>query len=77
MTKLLGIETELVPIKPFYFAPGSKSYEPGWKYGGLYGKTFVYKWPYFIQFWHHSPKTFITSLIYSALSLHMVKIYKF
>ena len=29
MTKVQELDTNLVPIKPLYFEPGSKSYEPG------------------------------------------------
>ena len=45
---LLVGDADLVPIKPLFFESDSKSYEPGRKYSGLYGKASVIKWLYFI-----------------------------
>ena len=70
----MELNADLAPIKPPYFEPAAKRKDSGRKYSGLYGKTFVIKCPYFIQFKQNSFKNFNTYLLYGAHSLDMVKI---
>ena len=43
------------PVKSLYFEVGSKRFEPGQKYSGLYGKFSLVKWSYFIAFLQYLP----------------------
>ena len=67
----MELNADLAPIKPLYFEPGSKRYETGRKYSGLYGKDFYHHIaisnPMLILFRHKSLKNFNTYLLYGAL----------